>query len=57
LPFIALAAARDYDLGKVDEGISDEVGFLVVVENGKLETVVVGGVEHFEPQLLVPRRD
>jgi hypothetical protein len=56
LPFIALAAARNYDLCEVDKGISDEIGFLVVVENRELEGVVVGGVEDFEPQLLIPRR-
>jgi hypothetical protein len=56
LPFVALAATRNYDLCQVDKGISDEIGFLVVVENRELEAVVIGSVEDLEPQLLIPGR-
>ncbi len=54
MPQVVLAAARHNDIVEVDPGFTDEVCFLVVVEDGALQFVVVGGVVDVESEFLIP---
>lgn len=54
LPEIALAATGHDDLGKIDPGLANQVGALVLAEDGDFDAVVVGRVVHNKAQLLVP---
>lgn len=54
LPQIVLPTTRHHDVVQSHPGFADEVGALVLAENGDLEGVVIGGVVDSEPQFLVP---
>lgn len=56
LPHIVLTATGDNNGLEIDPCLSDEIGPLVVCENGNLELVVIRGVVHWESKLLVPGR-
>lgn len=54
MPGIALTAAWDNQRAQVDPCFSDQVGFLVVIEDGNLYLIVVGRIVHGKSKLLVP---
>lgn len=54
LPYVVLASSSNNDALEIDPGLSDEIRFLVVSEDGDLELVVVGRIMHCKSQLLVP---
>jgi hypothetical protein len=54
MPDVALAAAGLDDVADVDPCLADELGLLVVVEDGDFELVVVGRVADGEAQFFVP---
>lgn len=54
LPYVVLASSSNDDALEIDPGLSDEIRFLVVSEDGDLELVVVGRIMHCKSQLLVP---
>lgn len=54
MPCVALATA-DYEyVAQIDPCLANQVRFLVIVEDGHLELVVVGTVVDCESELLVP---
>lgn len=55
LPNISLTAAGDDDASEVDPRLADQVGLLIVGEDGNLELVVIGGIVDGKPKFLVPR--
>lgn len=54
VPSVALAATRSDDGLETHKCLSNQLGLLVVVEDGDFELMVVGGVVDGEAQLLVP---
>ena len=54
MPEIVLSATRHNNLLQVDPGFPDEVGLLVIVEDGALQLVVVWGFMNSESDLLIP---
>lgn len=57
LPDVVLSASGDDDVPQVDPGLPNQVGSLVVGEDGDLELVVVRRVVDGEAQFLVPGRE
>jgi len=56
MPQIVLATAWDYHISQVDPSFADEVGLLVIVEDGALELIVIGRLVNGESKLLVPEQ-
>jgi hypothetical protein len=54
MPDIGLATARNYDLCEINVVLSNQFRFPIVVENGYLQLVVVGGVMHRKAEFLIP---
>jgi hypothetical protein len=54
VPSIALPSAGHNDFCEVDPSLADEFSFLVVIEDGHFEIVVVRRVMYGEAKLLVP---
>lgn len=54
LPEVVLAAAWNDDVAQVNPGLPNQLGFLVVVEDGHLELVVVRRVVDDKADFLVP---
>lgn len=57
LPEVVLAATRDDDVAQIDPCLANQLGLLVIVENGQLKLEVVWTVMDGEAQFLVPRKD
>lgn len=56
MPNVTLTSTRLDDLLKPHPCLANELGLLVVVEYGDLETVIVGRVVHSKSEFLVPAR-
>jgi hypothetical protein len=54
MPQVILTATGDDDIVEIDPSLTDEISFLVVVENGALHPIVVGSVVYNEPEFLIP---
>jgi hypothetical protein len=54
MPQVILTAAGDDDIVQIDPSFTDEISLLVVIEDGALHPVVVGGVVCNESEFLIP---
>lgn len=54
MPTVALTAAGQDDVLEVDPCLADELGLLVVVEDGDFELVVIGRLMNGESDFLIP---
>ena len=54
MPVVVLASTRDDQIFEIDPGFADQIGLLVVVENGDLELKVVRRLVNGEAKLLIP---
>jgi len=55
VPCVALSAARNDDVCQTDPGLANELSFLVVIEDGNLEVVVIRRVVNGKSKFLVPK--
>lgn len=54
MPDVILPTTRDNDIFEVHPDFSNQVIFLVLVEDGALQLVVVGRLVHGESEFLIP---
>ena len=54
MPKIVLSTAGNYHSSKIDPGFANEVGLLVIVEDGAFQFVVVGGFVDGKSEFLIP---
>lgn len=54
MPIVALTTTRDNQVPEINPSFSDHIGFLIVIENGHLESVVVGRFMYSKAKFIVP---